>query len=184
MYRYISFTGFLNKQFEEPFTKEYSTGAAVVCNASNEEFYALLALQKNGKEITADEFTELIKESDQFKYEMSKLQTLFVEKAEGLKEMLADKQSLTDKYIDVQNEIYEYMYQFAKQGKYDTATNEAIINANEQAKSVAADYVILLNEIRSKLENMIKKGIDIEQFLQKAKNIDKNSTIDEIKEIF
>jgi hypothetical protein len=181
MYRYIKFKGFLQKQFEEPYTKEYSTGAAVVYNAANEEFEALLALQEEGKEITVDEFLEIIRDSDQFKHEIAKIQALFVEKTEGLKEMMADKISFVSGYIDKQAEVYEYLYQFAKQGAYDEQANKAVIAANEAAKAKAAEYVFLLNEVRSKLQKMVEAGKDIDELLGKAKHIDKDTTPEQIK---
>jgi len=184
MYRYMKFTGFLNKQFEEPYTKEYNTGVAAVYNASNEEFEQLLALQNEGSEVAVEEFTELIKESEQFKHEMSKLQALFVEKTEGLKEMLADKIGMASNYIDKQSEVYEYMYQFAKDSVYDSQTNLAIITANEQSKTIAAGFVILLNNMRSKIEEMIKKGIDVDEILRKAEMIDKTTTVEQIQALF
>ena len=181
MYKYIKFEGFLQKQFEEPQTKEYSTGVAVVYDATDDEFQALLALQNNGKEITLEEFQALIKESDQYKHDMSKIQSLFIKKTEGLKEMLADKSNYTKEYIDKQSEIYEYMYQFAKQGVYDEETNAAIIAANEAAKAKAAGFVLLINEVRSKIEKMAKAGQDIDGILRGVEKIDKNTTLDQIK---
>jgi len=183
MYRYLKYDGIFKKQFEEPMVKEYSTNVAVVYNASNEEFQHLKELQDHGEEITKEQFFDRIKTSDQYIYEMEKLQALFVEKAEGLKEMLADKASVLPGYIDKQTEIYEYMYQFAKQGVYDAKTNEAIIEANEQAKQAAAELVLLLNEVRSHIEGMIAEGKDIELVYSKAKEIGKETTKEQIMEL-
>ena len=183
MCRYIKFEGIFIKKFENPKTKEYSTNVVVVYDATDSEFKNILSSQNNGVELTKDEFYKEIKTSEQYIFEMKKLQALFVEKAEVLKEMLADKSSVLPGYIDKQTEIYEYMYQFAKQGAYDDKTNKEIIRANEEAKKTAADFTLLLNETRKHIELIISEGKDIDEVYSKAKQIGRDTTKEQIADI-
>ena len=113
-------------------------------------------------------------EADYLKFERKrKLASIFAEKAIGLKRLAIDKPYMTNaQEVNEQYAAYEAMYEAAKNGAYDEATNTAIINANETAKMTLAPVNLLLNSIRSLLEQKIEENAsDIDILLDKAKAI-------------
>ena len=56
-------------------------------------------------------------------------------------------------YIQAQEKTYEFMYTQAKNGVFDEATNNAIIEANEAGKKKIAYLTLVTNNIRADLLN-------------------------------
>lgn len=88
------------------------------------------------------------------------IERIFTDKTHQIKQIATDKVG-SPEYIDTQMQVYETMYQNAKNGYYDAATNAAIITANESSKRFVAGIVLAMNELRSQLQVANDAGIDI-----------------------
>jgi len=87
----------------------------------------------------------------------ARLEEIFNKKTVGLKKLAIDKPWMTnEEAINNQYRIYEEMYKNAKNGLYDTATNDAIITANETMKAKLAPVTLLLNSVRGVIEKAIE----------------------------
>lgn len=85
-----------------------------------------------------------------------RLENIFSKKTIGLKKIAIDKPWMNDtEAINNQYRVYEEMYKNALKGLYDSATNQSIITANETAKAQLAQITLLLNTVRSTIENAI-----------------------------
>jgi len=104
----------------------------------------------------------------------SRLQIIFAQKANGLKKIAIDKPYMVeDKAIGEQYNSYEALYQQALKGFFDDATNQSIIAANEAAKAKVAAVNLMLNAIRSMIEQMIEADDDrADQMLDAAEAVE------------
>jgi len=123
---------------------------------------------------------------------LSRLEQIFSTKTVGLKKLAIDKPWMNDvEAINNQYRVYEEMYKNAKNGLYDAATNDAIIAANENAKSTLAPLTLLLNTIRGVIEAAIyANDVNSDAMLDAADAITLTkeeltpAKIDEIKAVF
>jgi len=104
----------------------------------------------------------------------SRLQIIFAQKANGLKKIAINKPYMVeDKAIGEQYNSYEALYQQALKGFFDDATNQSIIAANEAAKAKVAAVNLMLNAIRSMIEQMIEADDDrADQMLDAAEAVE------------
>ncbi len=107
------------------------------------------------------EFTDTEIEKQNKDKKINKLETIFNQKTIDIKAIACDKTG-SNEYIKTQFEVYENMYQNAKAGLYETAVNDAIITANETAKSVVAPLTLTINEIRHHFQRLIEASVDVD----------------------
>jgi len=86
----------------------------------------------------------------------ARLARVFSQAATGLKRLAIDKPYMrSGKQVDDQYAAYEAMYRAAQAGTYSDAESAAIIAAHEAAESAVAPAVLLMNDVRAKIETMI-----------------------------
>lgn len=99
-----------------------------------------------------------------------KLEIVFNSKILFLKKMAINKPNMTNKEaINNQYEQYKSMYESAKNQYFDTETNLAIISNYESSSQFLAEVTLLLNTVKTKLENDIESDtINIDALLKDA----------------
>ncbi len=94
----------------------------------------------------------------------TRLEIIFNSKATKLKSLAIGKPNMKDpEAINNQYRVYEEMYKNAMTGLYDEDTNNAIITANQTAKTTVAPFTLLLNTVKTVLEYHIENnspGVD------------------------
>ena len=103
----------------------------------------------------------------------SKLDRIFTKAERGIRKLSIDKDYLkSDSAINAQIQTYEAMYENAKRGLYDEDTNNAIIQANENAKALVAPIILLMNNVRSLIAYKIEtEADDVDALLELADNV-------------
>ena len=129
--------------------------------AKIENYYKQLVLLK-GIEYN---FTPIRKE-----LQLRELQRLFVEKYNVIKSVAIDKKG-DEEYLKAQAEVYDYMRECAESKFYDKVTSRSIIKANKNAKIRLNRILLLLNKVRSVVENKINNNIDVTNDLNIISNL-------------
>jgi hypothetical protein len=106
----------------------------------------------------------------------TKLEEIFTDKVLGLKKLAINKPFMTNKEaINDQYRVYEEMYKNAKAGFYSSEINLSIITQNEKAKKLVAPVILLVNEARSLLQELIEKDDEsVDELLKTAEQISLN----------
>ena len=121
-----------------------------------------------------EEYNIISTETDTTKLQRyARLELIFNEKILGLKKMAIDKPNMTNtEAINNQYEQYKAMYESAKKQDFDTETNLAIIENHEKARKFLAGVTLLLNTVKTKLEEGIENDIvNIDALLNDAENL-------------
>jgi len=122
----------------------------------------------------------------------SKLDRIFTKAERGIRKLSIDKDYLkSDSAINAQIQTYEAMYKNAKRGLYDEDTNNAIIQANENAKALVAPIILLMNNVRSLIAYKIEtEADDVDALLELAGSVKlekdelTEEKLEELKEAF
>lgn len=104
---------------------------------------------------------------------LKELELLIKQKTTGLKKLAINKPWMQNsEAVNDQYRVYEEMYKSAKNGNYDNATNEAIIQANEASKALVAPVLLLLNSVRGVIEKAILENSDnVDELLIAARSV-------------
>ena len=78
----------------------------------------------------------------------NRMNAIFERKIKGIKRLGIDVPEIKGTAIDAQKECYDAMYSSALKGAYDDETNNAIIQAHEEAELLVAQLVLLANVVR------------------------------------
>ncbi len=121
-----------------------------------------------------------------------RLEHIWNKKTVGLKSLAIDKPYMnTVSAISNQYEVYQEMYLNAKKGIYEDSVNLEIITINEATRAQLAPLVLLLNSVRSKLEDLIETDAkDVDAMLDRAEAITltkyelTSDKLSEIKKVF
>ena len=122
----------------------------------------------------------------------NRLDKIFTKAERGIRKLSIDKEYLkSDSAINAQIQTYEAMYENAKRGLYDRKTNNAIIQANENAKALVAPIILLMNNVRSLIAYKIEtEADDVDALLELADSVKlekdelTKEKLEELKEAF